>query len=26
VESVKEVHHTPFQTEQKFIYCHFQRV
>jgi 2-polyprenyl-3-methyl-5-hydroxy-6-metoxy-1,4-benzoquinol methylase len=25
VETVSEIHQTPFETEQKFIYCRFQR-
>ncbi|MCB4756768.1 MAG: hypothetical protein LHV69_07015 [Elusimicrobia bacterium] len=25
IKSMEEVHQTPFETEQKFIYCHFQR-
>ena len=25
VESKKELHHTPFNTVQSFVYCHFRR-
>ncbi|MFN8420316.1 MAG: hypothetical protein U0528_13900 [Anaerolineae bacterium] len=25
LEAVDETHHTPFQTEQKFVYCRFIR-